>query len=145
MGMKNTTTIETGEEKVTIYKRGAFGISKIEAKRLYIKLAPWAQYRSAVQVSFLEKGKRKEHGFVDSHNPSTLVLAGWGHIDPDSSFLPEEPGATPEIVVSKGRYGACDPRWQSDFDAKIAAYLEASGARVIADYRGHDTYAAVAV
>jgi len=50
------------------------------------------------------------------------------------------PSAMPNpngVTVERGRYMSADPRWRSDFDAKLAAYMETSGAKVAADYRNH--------
>ncbi len=124
--------------KVTMYFQGGFGMVKVEATRLEVEVKPHAQYARGVYCSFVPKGKRKERSMVQAYRPSLVVLEGWGHPDPDSPFLPPEETGTEGVMVSKGRYSACDPRWGSDFAAKLAAYLESTGAKVLHDFRGHD-------
>jgi hypothetical protein len=131
-------TGETRMGKVTMYFQGGFGMAKVEASRAKIEVKPHAQYARGIYVDFLPKRARRERSFVQAYRPSLVVLEGWGHPDPDSAFLPAKPGGEPGVTVSEGRYSACDPRWQSDFDAKLAAYLEASGAKVLHDFRGHE-------
>lgn len=122
--------------KVTMYFQGMLGVSKVEATTCAVEVKPYAQYTRSVHVEFVPRGKRKARSFVQSYKPSLLVLEGWNHPDPDSMFLPAEDHG--DVMVAHGRYSACDPRWQGDFDTKIAAYLERSSAKVVHDFRGHD-------
>lgn len=127
--------------KATLYRRGDFlgAIHKIEVRAISVTREKYAQYASAVHVEYIEPRQKRARMFVDSHKPSVLVLEGWGHPDPDSAFGSEEQAA-PGVTLSRSRYSSCDPRWQSDFDAKIDAYITEKGARVIADMRGVNTY-----
>ena len=127
--------------KATLYRRGEFlgAIHKIEVRAISVTREKYAQYESAVRVEYIEPRQKRARTFVDSYKPSVLVLDGWGHPDPDSAFGPEEQTA-PGVTLSKSRYSSCDPRWQSDFDAKIDAYIAEKGAKVIADMRGVNTH-----
>ena len=127
--------------KATLYRRGEFlgAIHKIEVRAISVTREKYAQYESAVRVEYIEPRQRHARTFVDSHKPSVLVLDGWGHPDPDSAFGAEEQTA-PGVTLSRSRYLSCDPRWQSDFDAKINAYLAEKSVRVIADMRGVNTH-----
>jgi hypothetical protein len=124
--------------KVTMYFNSSLGlgITKIEATRCEIEIKPYAQYAAGVFVEFVPKGKRKAREFVQAYSPSLVVLDGWGHPDPESPWESEVDRGN-GVAVSVGRYSACDPRWQGDFDAKLSAYLEASSATMLHDFRGH--------
>lgn len=125
-------------EKVTLYYQGGFGMVKVEATRFKVEVRPHAQYERGVYVEMVPKGKRRAREFVQAYSPSLIVLEGWGHPDPDSAFLPPEPGKTDGVEVSHGRYSSCDPRWMSDFGSKLAAYLEEKGSKILLhDFRGH--------
>ncbi len=125
--------------KVTMYLNSEFGMGvvKIEATRFEVEVRPFAQYPSGVYVEFLPKGKRKMRTLVQGYKPSLLVLDGWGHPDPDSAFMPPVERGN-GVSVQHGRYSACDPRWQGDFDAKMSAYLETPNVYVLHDFRGHN-------
>jgi hypothetical protein len=129
-------------KNVTLYTRGdsmamTSELRKIECRTLTIEVGPYAQHENGITVRFLQKGKRNERQFSQSYRADVVVLDGHGHMEPDGAFLPENISATPSVVVQRGRYMSCDPRWQGDFDAKLAAYLDASKATVAADLRGH--------
>jgi hypothetical protein len=128
-------------KKVTLYVRGEFlgNVVRIEAKECEIKIGKFAQYPSAVWVNFKRARERNTRCFVQSYAPSLVVLEGWGHPEPGSAWI-EGRATESGCVVSESKYSSCDPRWASDFDAFLAAYLAESGATVVADYRGFDTY-----
>lgn len=124
--------------RVTLYFRGGFGMAKVEATSLSVVVKPHAQYAAGVYVEYVPKRARKARCFVQAYRPSLVVLAGWGHPDPDSPFLPPEKTDDPDVTLAVGRYSSCDPRWESDFDAKLSAYLAKTGVTVLHDFRGHD-------
>jgi hypothetical protein len=123
--------------KFTMYFNSGLGmgIVKIEATRCEVEVRPYAQYAAGIYVEFVPKGKRKAREFVQAYSPSLVVLDGWGHLDPASPWEPAE--ERDGVTVQHGRYSACDPRWQGDFNEKLGAYLEATGATVLHDFRGH--------
>jgi hypothetical protein len=129
---------------VTLYTKGdpmcmnIGNIRKIECRTLKIEIGPYAQYENAIKLTWIAKGQRREREMVQTSFPDAVILTGHGHVDPDSAHLPERPGATPGVMVSQSRYRSCDSRWQGDFDVKLAAYLETSGAKIAADYRSHE-------
>lgn len=134
--------VELKPGPVTIYARSelGMGVRKTEARSFGYLVGPYAQYPSAVAFHFIGKGQRKVRGTVQTSGPSLLVLEGHGHPDPDKGFI-ELPSSTPEVSASRSRYMSCDPRWQSDFDAMIGAYLASSGAKVVCDFREHNPHA----
>lgn len=128
--------------KVTMYFRSEFGmgVKRVEATLHEVSVRQYAQYERGVYARFTPKRMRKERHLVQAYGPSLVILEGWGHPEPDGMFLPAVPSSTnPEdVMVSRGRYSACDPRWQSDFDAKLAAHVESTKAKVLFDFRGHE-------
>ena len=75
-------------------------------------------------------------GFVQAYGPSLVVLEGWGHLNPDGMWVEER--VMGDVTTSESRYSSCDPRWQSDFDSKLEAYLADKPATVVLhDFRKH--------
>jgi hypothetical protein len=140
--MKNAmSTTQLG--KVTIYYVGEFGmgVRKIEAKEVTICVGPFAQYASAIEVTFKAPRQRRSRYFRQTSHPSILVLDGWGHPDPEAIFKAPEPGHTPGVTVATAKFTAFDPAWRRNFDRVIGSYIELTGAVVVADYRKHNPYA----
>ena len=123
---------------VTIYFRGGYGMTKLECRELLIETGPYAQYEGAIFVSYVPKGARKPRAFVQTYQPDIVALAGWDHFNRDDSILPEQDAGT-GVSVARGRYQSCDPRWASDFGAKLANYLGARGIALAGDFRGHNS------
>ena len=125
-------------ENVTIYTQGGFGITRTDVKTLTIETTKWAQYPSALKVTFKQPRQRNMRGMYLTYAPFLVVVRREDAIDPDDAFLPAQPGATPGVSIARGRYSACDPRWTSDFAAKLAA----RGIEPLFSAEGHDTMAA---
>jgi hypothetical protein len=122
-------------EKATIFVRSGmgFGLRKYEVRNLRVEIAPYAQYSNAVKATFTYKGNRKPSSLVESYRPTLIVIKGWGHdLTPDPMF-----DASDEAGNKTSRYRSCDPKWDSDFSEKLAAYLTNSDACLVADYRNH--------
>lgn len=135
--MNNATSGKAG--KSTIYFQGGYGMVKLEVRSVEFIERPYAQYSAAYEIRFVKKGARKQVGTVVCDHPSHLIVEGWDHPEVDSAFgaaVETENGTT----VAMGRYSSCDPRWLSDFDAKINPYLERTGAKVVLDIRGHNPH-----
>ena len=124
--------------KVTIYFKSEFlgNVVKVEAKQIEIKVRSYAQYSQAVEFRYRKPRQRRDRGAVQTYQPSLLVLDGWNHPEPGESFRTIAKSADAEL--QQARYSSCDPRWESDFDALIAEHIEQTGARVLADFRGHN-------
>jgi hypothetical protein len=125
-------------EKATIFVRSdmGFGIRKYEVRNLRIEIAPYAQHSNAVKATFTYRGHRKSSSLVETFRPTLVVVQGWGHdLTPDSMFGATTKGDGVETTMS--RYSSCDSRWDSDFAAKLDAYLANSDASLVADYRKH--------
>lgn len=116
----------------TLYVRSEFlgNYVAIEAKDIEVAFRPYAQYASAIEVRFTPKGARKPRGFIQDYSPSLVVLDGWGHFSPASAY--DGTSTSRHLCHSEG--------WSKDFAGELAAYLERSGAKIAADFRGHNPH-----
>jgi len=93
--------------KVTIYFKAVLGIGKKEGI---------VQYASKHRVQFMAKGARTRASVIDSYySPFFLVVAGWGHPEPDSMWDPAKTSTSGGVTTQHGRYTSTDPRWVDDF------------------------------
>lgn len=120
--------------KATLYIRSMISIIKVEVNKVRSEVGPYAQYKSAVTLRYLPKGKRKERSMVETSHPSLVVLDGWGHPEPAGMW--DE--STTVDGMTRGRYASCDPKMGSDFAEMLSSYLNKSGARVLLDLRNHN-------
>lgn len=105
----------------TVYYQGemGMGVRPIVCKSVTITTGvKYAQYNDAIRVQFLEKGKRKERAFMLTYRPWLRIVATKDAISPDASLVPVSANAS--VSVSRSRYMSCDPRWQTDFENKLA-------------------------
>lgn len=121
------------KQKVTIYTNSMFGMRKAEGKLVDHGTRQWAQYANAPFVHFLPPRARRVREVSGDYKPYILVLAGWGH--PDLTNWKPAYRSESGCVVREGKYSMCDPRWNTDADAKLDAYIAESGSAVVADYR----------
>lgn len=123
--------------KCTLYYMGdmSFGYSKIEVKQAKVTRCRWAQYPGAVRLEMLKQRARRWQGFVQGYRPTLVIVDGWNHIDPPSAFHVRADGS------KVTRFSMCAPEWSPEFDTHLAAYIAASGAKILRDYRGVDTHA----
>lgn len=130
-------------QKVTIYFRGEMfsNYHKIEATAHAVRLVKYAQYSSAVEFTFIPKGARKARGTVQTYQPSLLILEGWNHPDPATMF--SDPESRGDVTVQRSRHASCAPEWDSEFNTLIESHITATGAKVVADFRGHDPYSQI--
>jgi hypothetical protein len=125
-------------KKVTIVRKGGLGNVIVEhAYMIDHGFQKYAQYASAVFVKYLLKGKRKPTGFVQGYKPYLVILDGWQEIASQSMWGKTETRAT-GTTISQAKFSAFDDGWQKEFEAGV----ELTG--VIADYRDHNTYQAIA-
>ena len=122
----------TAQKKVTIYTQGMFGMHKVEAKLCAHGTCKYAQYDNAPYVHFLPKRARKMRGIQGDYKPYILVLDGWDHPDLNN-WKPAR--SENGCIVQEGKYSMCDPRWNTDADAVLDAYIAETATPVVADYR----------
>lgn len=127
--------IQLKAERVTIYLLGEFlsTVQKIECTKWDVRRVKYAQYNDAVRTTFVQKGKRKAYQKTDGYRPFVLVLEGWGHLDPESGFTTIQAGSG--VTASQSKYLAHSDGYAKDFNAQIAAHIEKTGAKVLADHR----------
>lgn len=119
--------------KVTLYVLGAFGTRRIEASHVKVWTGRYAQFEAAVFVEYVPKGGRRAREFVETDQPRLLVLDGYRHPD-ERDRLNRDGSGNPRV-----RLTSCAPEWTHGFDRDFAPYLADLGARVLADYRRHDS------
>ena len=106
-------------ENVTIYREAMFGFVRVEAKRVEISKGPYAQWREAVHVRFVEKGKRATRGFMHAGGDGGFViLKGWGHPE---EFAPTFDERDDDSRIT--RHSSYSPEWASEFKAALAGYI----------------------
>jgi hypothetical protein len=133
MNATETTTDATVYENATLYFRGGAGnFVKVKAKWIRVRIAPYAQYANAVHVTYVEKGKRRERGFVLSYKPEAVIAAGHDTPDPDGLYTPIY--ETADVTVSKGRYMSASEGWTKDFVSGVLPRLN-----VLANFIGHNS------
>lgn len=130
------------ETKATIYFRGELmgNVHKMEVRSFGVKTGAYAQYTSAITCKFVKKGGRSVLGFVQTFQPSLLILEGWGHPDPAGIWGDEK--TANGVTTRAGRHSACSPEWAKEFDSMIAEHIK-GGAKVLHDFRGHNPHGAV--
>lgn len=109
-------------ENCSVYFKGMIGYVMFECKWVEIEVKPYAQYPSAIHVTFLRKRKRKPEGFVQGYRPNVVVASGHGLPSPDDGIVPVSSNG--QVSVSRSRYSSCDPQWDADFQSQVVPKLE---------------------
>lgn len=121
-------------ERATLYSKSEFlgNYRSVEVRNLTVELIKYAQYPSAVQITFTPKGARRERVLIESFQPSAVVVEGWGHAKPRGAF------DRISDSLEQSRYRSCSPAWGEEF----AAFLAETGLKAAFDARGLDPHAA---
>jgi len=130
-----TFTFAPKTKKATILFKG--GLGNVIVKHVYLLAhgrKKYAQYASAPFVHYVEKGKRKPTGFVQTFRPYLVILDGWQEIESQSLFRPATL-STSGALVSEGKFASCDDGWQKEFENETGEFKN-----VIADYREVNAY-----
>lgn len=130
----NTVT----KKRVTLYFNGEmFGnYHKVEASAFDFEIRNYAQYPSAVRLTYVPRGARVGREKWFTSYPSLVILDGWGHPEPAPMMGPTDERVA-GVTVSKSRFSAFDGGWKAEFRAMLAAHVEKSGATVILDLHDH--------
>lgn len=104
----------------TLVFETSIGHVSIKVSRVTVTVRPYAQYKHALEVRYVEIGKRKERGVVLTDSHAWVILDG--HHDPLSGVA--ECGAV-----------SYAPEYSTNMDDAIRA----TGATVLRDYRNHNT------
>ncbi|QIF02431.1 HNH endonuclease [Roseimicrobium sp. ORNL1] len=125
-------------EDVTIYShqhttiqglgimRSLLGYSRIEARRVTVKVESYAQYTRAVSVAFVPRGKRSERSYNEASRVTTVILKGYDHPD-----VPHKIGSGPEPLL--------DEKWHEEFALFLKDYRLKPSVEVLLDLREDDT------
>lgn len=133
-------------QKVTVYRKNSmFGnVVKTEMKLIEFGKAKYAQYNNAPFVAGIPKRKRKASLFRETYNPYMLIVEGWDNINPNGMYDEASKKTTGsglnEVTVMRSSYISFDERYLSDFDAIVDKLIESDDVKVIADFRGVDSY-----
>ncbi len=119
--------------RACIMVKGGLGMCHpIDAHDIRFEVQQYAQYRSALQVSFRPNRARRRSYIMLTSLPFLCIL------DTDKATaerLRSDPfGERTNVggaVVSRARYMSCDPAWVREFDDAVAA----AGVRVLRDFR----------
>ena len=122
--------------KATIYHSSEFTgrILKTEVYLLKHYTREYAQYKNAVCVEFIPKGKRKPRRIIKGYRPYILILKDWNNIDPDSGYKIIKNDEN--VIIRESKYNSFDDNYKKDFDNIINNY----DVEIIADYRYFNTY-----
>lgn len=135
--------LELRAARCTAYRLGSFGYRRVELREIETRVAPYAQHKAALHVTWIEKGQRTPRGFVDHgrRGVGLIVLAGYGHPEPyDWLSAPKlrTEGSGVVVSTSVSRWASCDPQWAHEFDRQMRDYLAGLGPALLADYRAFD-------
>jgi len=126
-------------ENCTLYWQGGFGYGSAKVKWVKIRIGQYAQYPAAVHIEYLEKGKRKPRGFVQTYKPSLVIAEGHDNPEPPS-FLGDYKAEGDGVMVAQSRHSSCSSGWKDDFETETLPQLN-----VLASFSGHNSMGAVPV
>ena len=89
-----------------------------------------------VNVTYMEKGKRKERGFSQSSHYSIVIADGWKCPEPAGMFGAARTTET-GLTVSEGRHSSFSDGWRADFERDVLP-----ACTVLANYHDFDPVAA---
>jgi hypothetical protein len=121
--------------RATIYVSGLFGYKLIEAREVTHGSGPYAQFEDAVWVEFIEKGRRKRIRITEGSHPSIVIVEGWGQP------LLRDPYAEATQLTGGTLTGTRHPSCAEEWDREFEEYLSSLNAKILADFRGHDSKA----
>lgn len=120
--------------KATLVYQGEFGFSYtvLHVRNLEVRIAPYAQYSQAVEAIFTPKGKQKPRRMFQHSHPTLVVLDGWVDVKVPETFTAR---SDHEITRATSFAGSWDGEAAAAIDAAVVG-----GARILADYRGHNSH-----
>lgn len=107
----DSAPVHTFARATLVFKMNmGYGYTTVQARDVEIRTGRYAQYESAVFVSFTPKGARAKRTLVGTYQPSLIVLAGWEPLAMPDTHGPAEDVGT-GVSVQRGRALSCDPMW----------------------------------
>ena len=122
----------SSNEKTTLYTMGAFGIQATELRSFEAITREYAQYKNAVQVKTIAKGKRKQTGTIVGYKPWFVLVSGHDLPKPQDAMMQVSDNA------KMTRHTSFSPEYKIEADEFITA-LTAAGHEVLFDTRGLET------
>ena len=125
--------------RVTLYLIDSLlqgGYLQIEASRAQVRRVAYAQYNTAVELTYRPKRARHDRQIMQTFQPTLVILEGWGHFQPDEYYTPGTVHEGQHCTVTQGAFRGCAGEWRSEFTAMLDAYVAETGAKVVRDYRG---------
>ena len=129
------TTDNGTADQATLYMPGGMGLGwqGLEVKRIEWSRGRYAQYANAINLVWRQPRQKKDRRKWLSYKPQAVIVAGWGHPDPPSSW--EVIKEDQEVTIKRGKYSSFDPGWASDF----GQWLDLQGFTILADFREEET------
>jgi hypothetical protein len=121
--------------KATLYKLDLFGYIRTEVRELTVEFVKYAQYRKAIKVEFIGKGKRKRKDLLETSESTLVILEGWGHPEFENNKPSTQSG---QIIYTETRFPPFSQEWKEAFDMFLNEYLTKTSSKVFRDYRNHD-------
>jgi hypothetical protein len=103
---------------VTIYRQGMFGIIRTDCKTVQIATGQaHAQYKDAIKVIYLQKGKRLERGFALTNTSDTCII-----VDTREAVDVRDPLTEPdEHGCSRSRHSGFSKAYWSELEQDLKA------------------------
>ncbi len=117
-------------EKTTLYVTHTMGTRKTELRKYEI-----VKTENDTRIWYVEKGKRKEKGFIVGNQDVIILLKGHDNPQAPQDFI-QEKSAVPGIVIQKSKYSTFDVRYAYDFLEHIGKYLEDNPEKVLFKFIG---------
>ncbi len=119
--------------RACIMVKGGLGMCHpIDAHDIEFDVVEYAQYRSALRVSFRPHKARKRRYLMVTSLPFLCILDTGAATAESLRADPFGPVNTAGgVATSRSRHMSCDPAWVEEFDAAVAA----KGVRVLRDFR----------
>ena len=84
--MQAQTNLVQHNGPCTLYLRGDLGVTAIRCRSVAVDVGEYAQYRAALFICYVDKGRRREVECVQAYQPSVLVVAGHDAPEPDDDL-----------------------------------------------------------
>jgi hypothetical protein len=108
--------------KATIYLPNEFfgNWVRVEVRNLVVYQAQYAQYPSALHVTYVPKGKRKARSRTFGAYPRLVVYEGWG-AGPEPESMLGELRQEGSVTVRSSRRASCDAGWDVEMRRRVEA------------------------
>lgn len=126
-------------DRACIMVKGMLGMCHpIDAHEIEFEVMPYAQFRSALRVSFRPHKARKRRYVMLTSLPFLCILDTDAATAESLRADPFGPRTTAGgVTTSRARHMSCDPAWVEEFDAAVAA----AGVVVLRDFRDWNAHA----